>query len=546
MKCPYCNQEHPEDLQFCPMTGQKIRPLGTCPNCGQPVEPGWQNCSQCGQKLVKTVLIHDPVSVTRDTSKIPTLKKASVRKPFRRWLIISIGGVLVIAALIFVFWTLLNPGKMDWINNKSAVDQVGNSTSRPSKIAFASDRDGYPEIYVMNNDGSGQTRLTNNQFSDIAPAWSSDGQQLLFLTDRDGNAEIYSMDIFGNNQVNLSNNPAYDIYADWSPDMQKIAFSSIRTGSFEIYVMNADGSNQIPLTNNPEEEGIPRWSPDGKMIAYTSILAGNMEINVMNADGSNQINLTNNPASDGSPTWSPDGEKIAFNSNRDGNWEIYVMNKDGTDQTRLTTNTNNYGYPDWSPEGNFIIFLSDQSGSWDIYVMNANGTNITPLLTGPTNDDSPRWSTGSTTINLAKITEIMQVPLVETPLSSPPPTVVAETDSVYGRAYISNTGEPVEIKVLLMDASTGDSSGVFINEPVQVTSTDPNGHYYFTGVLPGTYIVAIQGRHQEVAFCGNNPGNFYFGQLLDPIWYISYMPFENRFTIDAGRVWEQDIVIDCD
>ncbi len=419
-------------------------------------------------------------------------------------------------------------------------------TDQPSRIVFSSDRDGNPEIYVMNNDGSSQTRLTNNQFSDIAPAWSSDGQNIVFLTDRDGNFEIYSMDIYGNNQVNLSNNPAYDIYADWSPDMQKIAFSSNRTGNFEIYVMNADGSNQFQLTDNPEEEGNPRWSPDGTKIAYSSILAGNMEINVMNADGSNQINLTNTPSSEGSPTWSPDGEKIAFNSDRDGNWEIYVMNKDGSDQTRLTKNTNNYGYPDWSPEGSFIIFLSDQSGSWDIYVMNTDGANITPLLTGPTNDDSPRWSTGSIIIDLATMKETMQVPVAEPTLVSPSTTTVAETDSVYGRAYISNTGEPVQIQVLLMDASTDDSSMVFINEPVQVTSTDANGHYSFTGVLPGTYIIAVQGKHQEVAFCGNNPGNFYFAQLLDPVWYISYMPFEEKFTVEAGGVWEQDIVIDCD
>ena len=426
------------------------------------------------------------------------------------------------------------------------IQQVATPSDQPSKIVFSSDRDGNPEIYTMKHDGSGQTRLTSNQYSDIAPAWSSDGQNIVFLTDRDGNLEIYSMDIFGNNQVNLSNNPAYDIYADWSPDMQKIAFSSNRTGNFEIFVMNADGSNQTQLTNNPEEEGNPRWSPDGTKIAYSSILDGNMEINVMNADGSNQINLTNNPASDGSPTWSADGEKIAFNSNRDGNWEIYLMNKDGTNQTRLTTNPNNYGYPDWSPEGNFIIFLSDQSGSWDIYAMNADGTNITPLLTGPTNDDSPRWSTGSTTIDLATIKETMQVLVVEPSLVSPSPTTVAETDRVYGRAYISNTGEPVEIKVLLMESTLDDASSVLNNEPRQVTTTDASGNYSFTGVVPGTYIVVIQGSHKEVAFCGSDAGEFYFGQLLDPIWTISYMPFEEKFTVEAGGVWEQDIVIDCE
>lgn len=39
------------------------------------------------------------------------------------------------------------------------------------KIAFASDRDGNYEIYVMNSDGNGQTRLTNNSAVDFLPDW---------------------------------------------------------------------------------------------------------------------------------------------------------------------------------------------------------------------------------------------------------------------------------------------------------------------------------------------------------------------------------------
>ena len=44
----------------------------------------------------------------------------------------------------------------------------GGGTGR---IAFVSDRDGNDEIYVMNADGSGQTRLTNNPAADGCPAW---------------------------------------------------------------------------------------------------------------------------------------------------------------------------------------------------------------------------------------------------------------------------------------------------------------------------------------------------------------------------------------
>lgn len=49
-----------------------------------------------------------------------------------------------------------------------------------SKITFRSSRDGNPEIYVMNADGSAQTRLTNNSAADDQPRFSPDGTRIVF------------------------------------------------------------------------------------------------------------------------------------------------------------------------------------------------------------------------------------------------------------------------------------------------------------------------------------------------------------------------------
>ena len=52
---------------------------------------------------------------------------------------------------------------------------------------FTSDRDGSPEIYLMNADGSAMSRLTHD--GDKAfPAWSPDGEKIVFLH---GLPEIY-------------------------------------------------------------------------------------------------------------------------------------------------------------------------------------------------------------------------------------------------------------------------------------------------------------------------------------------------------------------
>jgi len=170
----------------------------------------------------------------------------------------------------------------------------------------------------------------------------SPGTKIAFESSRDGQFEIYKMNSDGGGQTRLTTNAASDTEADWSPDGTKIAFTSLRDGNEEIYVMNSNGSGQTNLSNNAAFDFGPSWSPNGTKIAFSSQRDGNNEIYVMNSDGSGQTNLSNNAASDNAASWSPEGTKIAFSSQRDGNDEIYVINSDEKRQTRITnTHTTN-------------------------------------------------------------------------------------------------------------------------------------------------------------------------------------------------------------
>jgi hypothetical protein len=216
------------------------------------------------------------------------------------------------------------------------------------KIAFTTFRDGNDEIYVMNADGSGATRLTNNPAIDYHPAFSPNGQQIVFASRRDGNYEIYVMDADGTDQTRLTNNSVTDDHPIFSPDGQKIVFISQRDGTGnEIYTMNADGSAPTRLTNNSSPEYDLTYSPNGQKIAFTGVGGGNIDVYTINPDGTGAAPLTSNPAQDSSPEYSPDGQKIVFESFRDGNHEIYTMNADGTGQTRLTTDPASDVFADW-------------------------------------------------------------------------------------------------------------------------------------------------------------------------------------------------------
>ncbi|MCY3792369.1 MAG: hypothetical protein OXH63_26620, partial [Gemmatimonadetes bacterium] len=227
-----------------------------------------------------------------------------------------------------------------------------------NRILFGSDRDGTPEIYVMDADGTDLVRLTTDAWVQIAPV-----------------TEVTSL--------------------AWSPDGTRIAFMANRVGARQIFVMNADGTGLFRLTDHLVGNGAPAWSPDGRQIAFTSRRFGNDEIFVINADGTGLVNRTYHPADDANPVWSPDGLRIAFTSNRSGNNEIYVMNTEieewrysrkdgvevseegynklpsilrgqvialGTNPIQLTNHPADDISPSWSPDGLRIAFTSNRSG----------------------------------------------------------------------------------------------------------------------------------------------------------------------------------------
>jgi TolB protein len=78
-------------------------------------------------------------------------------------------------------------------------------------------RDGNLEIYVLNSDGSNQTRVTNHPALDALPSWSQNSKRIVFVSDRVGKGQrrLFVANANGSG-VRMLSKGAFDMSPDWA------------------------------------------------------------------------------------------------------------------------------------------------------------------------------------------------------------------------------------------------------------------------------------------------------------------------------------------
>jgi Tol biopolymer transport system component len=258
-------------------------------------------------------------------------------------------------------------------------------TSLSGRIVF----DDYRDVWSINADGTGLTRLTRASgpdAHDFQAALSPDGRFIAYRHERNGGyPELWLMNADGSGQHQLTPDGGFPT---WSPDGSMIAYApgGGASGKSSIAIINPDGSGRRRLPHTDYGE-YPSWSPDGKRIAFSSNLSGHALMSIVDVDGSRVVDLSS-VGEGGKVAWSPDGRSILFISHRDhpdNSADVYAMRPDGSGVTRLTHA--GAEMPAWSPDGRYIVF------AWGgLFVMRADGSGVTSLpVEGAGEVSFPDW-----------------------------------------------------------------------------------------------------------------------------------------------------------
>jgi dipeptidyl aminopeptidase/acylaminoacyl peptidase len=278
-------------------------------------------------------------------------------------------------------------------------------------------------LWIINADGAEDRALTTGNYSDSGARWSPDGERIAYISDRDGRPQIY-VRWMDNGQTaeltNLENGPS-DL--SWSPDGKLISFSALveveppkiatlpkepegakwadapkvydrliyrfnnkgylKPGFKQRFVVAADGGAPRQLTsgNLPyggwefSASGRAVWTPDGKYLIFSANAHPDYEYQPLNSEvyelslAQGQVKaLTSRNGPDESPAISPDGKTIAYVGFDDlyqghQTTHLYLMNRNGSNSRVATPQLDrDVQDPQWASDGSGVYFLYDDQG----------------------------------------------------------------------------------------------------------------------------------------------------------------------------------------
>lgn len=294
-----------------------------------------------------------------------------------------------------------------------------------------SDRN-YTNLWLVGVDGSDHRPLTTGDFGDGSPRWSPDGSRVAFLSDRDGTPQIWVRFMDSGQMSRVTNLQHAPAGISWSPDGAELAFTSLvprpatqvadlpsapegatwaapaTTIDELVYRFNGPGyltPGYVHLMVVPAEGGTPRqissgdyqhggvfrsspavWTPEGSHLVMSANRRPDWESEPLDtevwefavADGAVRA-LTDRRGPDMSPAISPDGSRIAylgFDDRYQGYQvtRLYVMNRDGSGSRLISGDFDrSVSNPRWASDGRGVYVQYDDQGNTKIGLYSLDG-----------------------------------------------------------------------------------------------------------------------------------------------------------------------------
>ena len=288
-----------------------------------------------------------------------------------------------------------NMRQITFTNDGSVFDPVVSGDGRHLYFASTQHRP-TADIYVQEVGSRVVTRLTSDRGQDVMPSISPDGTRIAFASNRAGNWDIWVMPATGGKAIQVTTDPGHDLHPSWSPDGQHLVFSRLgqTSGRWEMWVSD--------VFNNVRTQFIgyglfPEWSP----VAGTGIngwdqilfqrsrergkrtfAVWTVDFDLASLQAGNETQIVSNPDTALiNPTWSPDGQWITFSAvpnpekwiGADGNSippsaGVWMIGADGRNELPLTAGDSIDMMPAWSPTGQ-VFFVSDRNGAENLWAV---------------------------------------------------------------------------------------------------------------------------------------------------------------------------------
>jgi TolB protein len=171
------------------------------------------------------------------------------------------------------------------------------------RMAFVEgDRRGNTDILVLDLASGRARRLTDGNGINTEPSWNPNGTQLAFTSDREGGPQVYLMQDDGSNLRRLTGEGLYNASPAWSPNGAMVAYVSRFEGKFDLFIFKLGEGKAYQITTGVSTSESPSWAPDERRLVFTSNRFGSSQLFTTDLSGRQILRMTDLSACQ-SPRW---------------------------------------------------------------------------------------------------------------------------------------------------------------------------------------------------------------------------------------------------